>query len=333
VELPLATGVVHTVISSLASSFKIGAAVETVGTLWGDEYTGIYGVIGKAPAMIPLEVIVNDIRGKRTFNYEIVNERDLTSMLMTAGVLKGVLAHNDLPREHTLEYVIETEFEGLGAFRTANMTSQDSVYALTMDTMVPIASIMNTPFKKARVSRARVEVTVKQGARLARIDQVTLPKLIYKPGEKIDARVRWFHYRRQPTYTYETYSLTLPADLPDGKYKLTAGSMITHLRALRSEKPHLFYAENLNQVLQGLNRIVSFPENRLYMRLILPTKGLAIKQVEMPELPSFREQIFSQSKRTDVRNYTEAMVVQHETDFVVNGDKSFEIQVDRRADQ
>ena len=87
------------------------------------------------------------------------------------------------------------------------------------------------------------------------------------------------------------------------------------------------------QVLQALNRIGSFSENRIFMRLALPVSGLAIKQVEMPELPSFRRQILSESKHSDVYKYTEAKVVQHETDFMVTGGRSFEIEINRRADQ
>ena len=54
IELPMATGMVHTVIPSLYRSHKIGAAIKTVGTLWGDENSGIFGTCGKAPAMIGL---------------------------------------------------------------------------------------------------------------------------------------------------------------------------------------------------------------------------------------------------------------------------------------
>ncbi|MHC4675921.1 MAG: hypothetical protein ACYTBZ_25810 [Planctomycetota bacterium] len=311
VELPLATGMVHTVIPSVLRSSKIGSAVKTVGTLWGDETTGVFGVLGKSPAMIDLEVAVDDIRGLQTYRYQVAHDKEFSPLLMA----------------------IETDFEGLGVFRTGNMTSQDNVYAVEMDLVMPILSMMNAPFGKARISGVRAKVTVKEGARLARIDQATLPKTIYKPSETVAVRVRWFHHHRRPFYTYQTYSLSLPSDLPDGKYKLSVGSMVSHLTGLRKEKPHLFRAESLSQVLRVLNRIGSFSENRVYMRLILPASNLAVKQVEMPELPSFRRQILSESKRSDVHDFTEAKVVQHPTDFMVSGNRSFEIEVSRRADQ
>ncbi|UCD27367.1 MAG: hypothetical protein JSV03_09565 [Planctomycetota bacterium] len=333
VEWPMATGIVHTVIPSVMRSSKVGAAVKTVGTLYGDENTGVFGIRGREPTTIPLEVVVKDIRGRRTYQYEVVHDEDFTAFIIGGGVVNSILAHSDLPKEHTLRYGIESEFKDLGSFKTGNMTSGDDVYALSMDVMMPILSMLDAPFARARMVRARVEVTVQEGARSAKMDQVTLPKTIYKPGEAVTAHVRWFHYRQKPVYTYAKYSLRLPDDLPDGEYELSIGSATSHLMALRSEKPHLFYAENLPQVLEALNRIGSFAENKVYMRLKLPVSGLAIKHTEMPELPSFQRQILSESKRLDVRKFTEALVVTHDTDYAVSGAHSFKLEVKRRADQ
>jgi len=334
VELPMATGYVHTIIPSVSRSFKLGAVVKNVGTLWGDENTGIFGILGPSPAMVPLEVVItDDIRGKKVYHYQVIQEENFTGLLLGTGLMESVYAHSELPREHTVRYAVETEFEDLGTFRISNMTSQEGAYSISMDVILPVLSLMNAPFGKVKVKQSRVEVTVEQGASVAMIDQVTLPKTVYKPGETVTAEVRWFHYRSKPNYTQASYSLTLPKDLPDGKYQLSVGSALSHLSELRKEKPHLFYAETPQQLLKAMNHIASYSENRLYMRLKLPEGGVAVKQIEMPELPSYQRHILMETKRTDVRKYTEALVVQHETDFMVNGEKAFEIEVNRRADQ
>jgi len=334
IELPLATGFVHTVIPSVARSNKLGGSLRAVGTLWGDESTGIFGTIGKTPKMVPLDVVVTDARGKQSYHYDVVHEQNLTAILMTLGTMESLFAHSSPPREHTVRYAIEADFEKLGTFRTSNFTSQGGVRGISMDLMLPLMTLMDTPLKEhARASRARVEVTIEQGARAAMIEEATLARSVFEPGETVTVRVRWVHYRTEPRYTYASYSLTLPADIPDGEYNLTVGSVSSHLRALQSEKPHLFIAKTLSDALEALNLIGSFPGDRLYMHLGLKTGGLAVDRLEMPELPSFRRKILADAKSSDVRAYADALVVQHETEFAVQGNWSLPIRVSRRADQ
>ncbi len=333
VELPLATGFVHTVIPSVLRSSKLGGALKTVGTLWGDEATGIFGTRGKTPKMVPLDVIVTDLRGQRSYHYDVVHEEFMTPALMRVGLLESIFAHSDPPREHSIRYVIEAHFEGLGAYRTSNFTSQRGMLAISLDLMVPMLILMDAPFGKAKATRARVEVTIEEGARVGLMDEVTMAKTVFEPGETVTVHIRWFHFRQAPKFTDASYALTLPADIPDGEYELTVGSAQTYLSALQSSKPHLFTVETLAETIEALNLIGSFPENRLYMRLGLPTGGVAVKRVEMPELPSFRRKILADTLRSDVRAYSEALVVQHETGFHVGGQRSLSIQVSRRADQ
>ncbi|NIP24276.1 MAG: SpoIVB peptidase S55, partial [Phycisphaerae bacterium] len=53
INLPMATGQVHTVVSSIARSVKLASAIKTVGALTRDESTAIFGRIGAKPHMLP----------------------------------------------------------------------------------------------------------------------------------------------------------------------------------------------------------------------------------------------------------------------------------------
>lgn len=257
----------------------------------------------------------------------------MTALLSATGLLESIYAHHSPPEEHTIRYAMEIEFEQYGAFRTSNLTSQDDGMSAQMDLYLPIRSMMNAPFGKARLKKCRVELTIEKGARQAIIDDVQLSKTTYKPGETITARIRFRHYRQDPMLTSADFTLTLPDNLPDGKYELLVTSVYGHLRALAEEKPHLLLARTPEQLLAALNLIADYPGNRLYMRLRLPKGGLAIDQTEMPEPPSYWKRILTESKNSDVRPYLESLVGQHETTFAVEGGQGLTIVVDRRADQ
>jgi hypothetical protein len=333
VELPVATGMVHTVIPSVQRSNKLGASLNIVGTLWGDEYSAIFGTTGRAPVMIPYEVDVTDLRGKRSYRYEIVQEQYMTSVMLSIGALEAIYANSAPPIEHTVKYAVEVDFKEMGTFRTDNFTSLSGVFGIIFDVQLPVMAMMDSPFGRAKVDRAKVSLTIEKGARLAVLNEAVLSKKIYKPGETVRIRVRWFHPNRKPSYTHESYDLKLPNDLPDGEYTLVACSASGHLESLRLEKPHWFRVKSLSQMLEAFNRVGSYPENRLYLRLALNRGGLAVDHVEMPDMPSFKREIITASERSDVAPFSEALVKQIETDFAVSGVQSLKIQVNRRADQ
>ena len=87
VDLPMATGRVHAVISNIYSSFKVGSSIRIVGALTNDESTGVCGRIGLQPSMIPMTITIdhyNDTK-KRTYNCRLVNNQILTGQIAGLG--------------------------------------------------------------------------------------------------------------------------------------------------------------------------------------------------------------------------------------------------------
>jgi hypothetical protein len=334
IELPMATGYIHTTLPSLMSSSKLGASLKTVGTLRGDESSGIYGTVGKTPHVVPMEVEITDSRGSRNYNYTMIHEPMMTPVLAVIAAMETIYANSNLPLEHTMRYGLEVEFGQLGSFRVRNFASQTGAGPLMMDLMMPMALMMDAPFKQqAKVSRVRAEIQVEDVARQALINRVTLPRRRFKPGDTVEVEIRWQHYRQDPMYTQSTYEFKLPDDLPDGNYPLQVTSMGGHLRALQQEKPHLMRVDSLEDMLKSLNLIGSFPQNQLFIRLPLPESGLAYKRKEWPELPTFRQKILSDSAlSTDIMPYRESHVEAYETDFTFAGGSVEMIEVRKHLD-
>lgn len=332
VELPLATGMVHTVISSVLRSNKMGAAYEPIGTLWGDETSAVFGITGSVPRTSPIEVALHDIRGDQVYRYQLSPDPGIGAMILTTAVAESIFAHNDLPEDHVIRYNVQIDFGDLGSFKTSNFTSQVGTAGIENDVLVPAMVMNNTPFGDYRVSGARMAVSIEPQPRAARVDRVRLPRSTFKPGETVEVQVRWFHNRRSPSYSDSAYQFSLPADLPDGAYDLIVGDASSHLAALKQEKPFLWRAENAAQMLSTLNLAGAVPENRLYLHLVLQADGMAIGRMELPELPSFRQKILIDAKRTDVEAFRESLLVTYDVDFMVRGAHTVKIHVQRRTE-
>ena len=108
IDLPMAGGRVHTVVSNLASSFKLASATETLGAFTTDEAAGVVGMLGAEAKTIPLTIDIdryNDIE-KRIYNCRLVNNQLLTPFYLRMAVAAAAFQLGDFPTEHTVEYKV-----------------------------------------------------------------------------------------------------------------------------------------------------------------------------------------------------------------------------------
>jgi hypothetical protein len=122
----------------------------------------------------------------------------------------------------------------------------------------------------------------------------------------------------------------IPADLPDGEYRVTASDAQSHVGQLMMLRPHLANVTNIDELLERTQFVLDVPDNAIYVSLLLPTEGVAIGQTELPQLPSSRRAILGSLQRTGVSAYKEAVFQTVPTDWVPQGQVTFPIVVKRR---
>lgn len=331
IELPMATGWIHTPIAMMSSSFKLGAMGKLTGSLLGDDEVGIWGDTGRKARMIPVTVTVRGEKETRTYRYQALHHRQITPWVIASGLMMSVQANRSLPEEHTVRHTVSVSYDKLGTFAATNVNSMSQLFGTRSDLSEPMSILMDNRFGQARVKSVDIRVAIEAKATSMNMERIELPQAEFKPGQTVTVAVRWRPYRAKPFV--RRYSMTLPDDLPDGTYKLVVGSARSHLSATRSEKPHLFRVESMADMMAAMREIGSVRNDRLYMRLRIPRGGVAVDKVEMPELPSFRRQIIGEPGLRAVEAYSEPIVVEHRVPFVVRGERAFTIEVDRRADQ
>jgi len=329
IELPLATGMIHTIVPSIARPFKLGGVVEVVGALVRDEYTGVLGVPGRSARVIPMAVEVNEDGSVRRYQYEAADHVYFTNVAMGAALTSSATARREPPEEHTVRYRHTVRFERLGEVTVENMTSQRQLGTMRSDLLGPVALMMHSPFGRARVERIDSEVQIESASRLGAIEQAELVRNRLRPGQTVKVDVGWHMFRG--LRFAKRYALKLPGDLAEGVYPLVVCSWQEHLKALRKEKPHLFAPRSLPELLDAIRLIGSIRADRVYLRLVTRRGGVSYDGLEMPRLPSNRVALLGGDARSDVTAYTDAVVAACEVDFMVSGARSFKITVDKLA--
>ncbi|MCJ7777722.1 MAG: hypothetical protein MUP16_05345, partial [Sedimentisphaerales bacterium] len=191
IDLPMATGQVHTVVSSVVRSFKFASAVEIVGALTTDESAAVRGQIGAKAKMIPLVITVdryNDTQ-KRVYNCRIADNRLLTPILLQPVVAGAALMLGSLPPDHTVEYKVIIGVEGANPVTFENISTGVGLDEMLEESTASVAILLNNPYEKVDIKSIDFDVRIVPKNVSSRIWSVDLSDSRVKAGQELDVTV------------------------------------------------------------------------------------------------------------------------------------------------
>ena len=328
VELPMGPAYVHAVIPSAYTSFKLSSTVRVTGALTNDEYTGVAGRTGRKAPMVPLTVTVRWGQSEQKFTYRLVRHNWLTASMASLMLKDSLWANRDLPERHSIDYTVDIDFGPMGKYHAANFSSANYTFDVSSDLTRPLAAMMNTPLGQPVFPRRMdVKMTVHRVRRTAEILALTLERHSYRPGQTLRGKVLLRPFRARRTAC--PVAVTLPKDLPDGRYTLTVSDAYGWLERRRSELPHRFKPRTVKQLFRAVQEVVKPKLDRLYAYLAAPAGGLAVSSVELEHLPASLADVLSRTAPTETTEYKRSVWDEFQTGYVLAGKASAEFLVER----
>ncbi len=329
VELPMGPAYVHTVVSSIRSSFKVGSTLKITGALLQDEYTAVGGQVGREARMVPMTVKVKWPHGEQTFRYKLCRHRWLTAVLGSLMIADSVNVNRDLPEQHTIDYSVDIDFERLGRYHAANRTSTSYEVPIRSDVSRPLAALMNTSLGEPDFPKSiDVSLTVQPVQQTAEILSFELDRNSYKPGQTVRGRATLLPFRAERIT--RDVSVKLPDDVPDGQYTLTVCDASDAVSALQQEMPHRFTPRTMEQLFEAICQVVGPRMDRLYVRLPLRDGGVAVKKNELEHAPASLAQILAQAAPIDTKPYRRSLVLDFPAGYVLSGSAQASFTVEER---
>ncbi len=298
VNLPMATGKVHTVVSSVYRSFKLGSALEIVGALTADEYAAVFGRIGAEARMIPVTIRVDRYNDpeKRVYNCRVADNRLYTPMLLRSVVSGAALYLGDLPPDHMIEYKVAIGLEDTDSITFENVSTSLGLTEMIAESIGSVTLLVNNPFKKVDIKSVDFDVRITPKNIVSHIWSVDLSDSKVKAGHNIDIGVVVESVRAEKK-KYQC-SLKIPEDLTPGKYELTVCGSSDYERFLRKMVPYKFVAQSLPSLIEAINNSLQIDRDKLYCLLLLPSGGVALEKAELPDLPATKAMVLQSAKRT-----------------------------------
>jgi hypothetical protein len=297
IDLPMATGRVHTIVSNMIFSYKFASAVKTIGALRADESTAIYGLIGDSARTIPLLIKVDRYNDSqtRTYNCRLAYNRLYTPLILRWAVNGAALMLGNLPPDHTIQYKVTIDLEEAPPITFENLSSSMGITEMIAESSVPVAMLMNNPYKTINIESVETEITIVPQNTISHIWSVDLSDAAVKPGETVGISVVVESVLAQKK-KYRA-AIKIPDDLPPGKYNLIVCGGPAYLQFLRKAAPYRFMPQNLSSLIEALKNILAVRRDRLYCILTLPAGGVTLEIQPLPDLPPTKALILQDPKR------------------------------------
>jgi hypothetical protein len=330
IELPMSSGTVHSVIATRSTSFKLASAGPILGTLYFDHNDGVAGMLGRQPDLIDLDINVHrfDDSQPRVFQCKIANDRQLTPLILRSAIIGAALNQGDLPAEHHIRSRCEIQLANGHEIRFENFSSGQSVQAPTMNLFALAAALMNNPFQAMPPKTISLDIDILAGNRTASLLDVRLSNTTVRPGQTVTVTARIKEFRSDAREV--TVDFHIPADCPQGRYSLQVCGVEGYQSFLMKNAPQRFVVTDAKSLLEGLDRVLNIPDDRLYVCMSTATSGISIRNAELADLPQTKTALLADSKRIQpVAPYQNFIETSVRTDFVLNGMAAADVIIEK----
>jgi hypothetical protein len=328
-QFPMTRAYVHTLLPSLASSFKIASTGDVIGTFQQDRATTIAGTLGPGPALIPVRITLTSDRGtKKTFNMAMVNDQLFTPLLTYISIVNTLTSYER--QNGAASYIVRgtasVKKYGDVAFEDLFTGDQPSNGAATY-VVAPINFLLRNAFEDVELERVDLEIDASEQPRSATLERVWIDGNRITPGATVDLKVLL------RTYRGDEVTRTVPVQIPPSargtmSIMVADGTRLSQWEA-RELQIQPLQARGLPQMIRVLNN--ARKNNRLYVRLLGRDGGAVVKGESLSSLPpSVMAVLESDRNGGSFRPLQNAVLGEWEiaTEHAVNGSRTLSLPIE-----
>jgi hypothetical protein len=332
IQIPMTAAYVHFVSSNQIFPYKVASPLDIVGTITQDRRTGISGILGPSPRMIPLNITVQHDGEQavvKEYSFEVIDHPVFIPLLMNFAGLDALLATESVLGDATIRTHSTIRLKDQPPLIMEEMfTGNQNTLASVSNVFNPLSLLMNNSFTPVSLEEVSLDITIKDAIQSAEIVGVRIQNNVVRPGEVVEATISLRPYGEEELITV-TERIAIPEDLQRGKIQLLICDVnITNLfeSARASAK---FQPQNLDQLIELLGEQIS--QNHIVMSLLQLKPGMVVQGQELPSPPVSMMTLMGTTKRYAGRsNLTRGQILLRKeipTQYIVSGCAVLELTV------
>ncbi|MFQ5769140.1 MAG: SpoIVB peptidase S55 domain-containing protein [bacterium] len=292
VGLPMGKAKILTTISSLMASTKMSALTQVIGTVHQDRTTGVMGVIGEEPEMIPFRLTFRSkFEDNIEFNFRVAEDRNLYSLtpLIFGIVLSNAIESARLSNSNqTLQLNGKINLKGQKVVTLQNYYAGSVPSALLTDAMeatgeiaATLGALLSNNFEVPELESVELNFISHPKKNIATVERIEVDKSVIKPGENLSLTVYIKEYQGKEHKVQ--HSLSVPEEIDAKRIAIFAGSggLLTQLEFRAA--PQKFKPKSFNQLVTLIEN--KRKNNFLFFQIRERDNGVLVKGEEFPSLP------------------------------------------------
>lgn len=227
-----------TTVNGLENSFKVGTTGDAVGLINQDRGSGVAGQLGKYPTIIPVRITVkdNDTGKVQDSAVQVVKDEQLSSILAATTMFNVI----DKTMDRVGPGTAKVSFEISGRNMPVEVISRENMFyspasigeATVGEFLEAMSMITGNPYTPVDIMDVKINVSVSEERRTAKIVEAKAKVLTVHPGEKVDIGVKIQPFRGESIS--RVVSFDVPKEQPEGALTLEVrgGGMVPLLQLL-----------------------------------------------------------------------------------------------------
>ena len=279
-DMPMTESSVVTVIPNVNNSFKLAVPGRMVGSISQDRASGIYGLLGRAPKMIPVRVNLHTSRDRtETYSYEVVSDTFLTPLLLNITVFNTITSSERVLGESTISIKGQIKVKGQETIDIDRRFSANNAPVAAAGSIAsPVASLLTSGFEDVQLDGITLDISSSETKYAGTLERITLDRTEVRRGEKVEVQA---YVRTESGKQFvQRIPVQIPEDAATGQLLVFVGDggALQEGSAAKS-----FVPQDLSQLVRAINTVKK--SDRLYVKLFRITSGAVIGTSELPSLP------------------------------------------------
>ncbi len=283
VNFPMTGADIVAVMPNLSSSFKLSNATGFLGTIRTDHASGVLGILGGQPDMLPFSLEINDKeRGPEKFSFELVRHKRLTPTLASLVMLNSLTSMGDIVTERTYCMKARIELGGLPEVKIEDMLAGPAApIEVIQSVQMALQYLYANQFGPADVRNVSLQLDVAEGSPRAMVSEVFLDRTTVYAGDTLglDVLIKPFNGSKRR----ENFRLPIPGLEEDTRLFVLVGSGEMLTRTEFQLSPSRFRYTSLAHLVELLNS--SRREDHVYVKIFRQDRGLMLDNRELDDLP------------------------------------------------
>jgi len=341
VRMPMVGGVIHSVLPSVASSFKLFSATGPVGTVNQDRLAGIGGEIGPVPEMLPVLAMVSSPSGTDTYRFRIIEQEDLAPLLAAVGLTDIVYQTEGSLEEMTLASRMTVRFRppAIVNRQSSIVNPSDLVVEHRFSGTNPAADLfraakseldvlLGNRFLPAPIAAIEFDLGFNPGRNLAYLLSARPNLARVRPGDTIRVTLSLRDYRGDDSEL--AIAVAIPGSTPEGRLRIVIAPRDSLLAFEATRAPAKLEPGSFADLLELFSQ--TGRENELVAAGFSEKPGLTLAGKELPvPPPSLRSVLLNPRSDEPVMATGESPVFRQAFRFdrVISGVAKLELEVER----